>query len=123
MEFKVDVEYGGDDITVQGECSWNIENDAFDYAGTHCTHGVDGTQQLPDYCQLSWCSIEAVTGSDGNDLAIDTPEELAKIEHLVSIKLQEQEDDTGDVMRQIDEYNEELKVDMAIEAKALQEEY
>lgn len=32
-------------LHVDGE----IDNDSFDYAGTHCTHGQSGTCHLPDY--------------------------------------------------------------------------
>ena len=28
------------------------QNDSFDYAGTHCTGGVGGTCQLPDYATM-----------------------------------------------------------------------
>jgi len=39
--------------TLVGDAQWSIENDSFDYAGTHCTWGQSGTHHLPDYasCQ------------------------------------------------------------------------
>lgn len=38
--------------TLVGEARWSIENDSFDYAGTHCTWGQSGTHHLPDYAEV-----------------------------------------------------------------------
>ena len=36
-----------EDVEFKGDVT--IENDSFDYAGTHCTGGVGGTMYYPDY--------------------------------------------------------------------------
>ena len=38
--------------TLVGDGIWSIENDSFDYSGTHCTGGRDGTHHLPDHADL-----------------------------------------------------------------------
>ena len=43
-----------------GNATWDIQNDSFDYAGTHCTHGQAGTCELPDYAQIEDISLGAV---------------------------------------------------------------
>jgi len=44
----------------QGEAQWSIENDSFDYAGTHCTGGRSGTHHLPDYAEIQDFSLDQI---------------------------------------------------------------
>lgn len=54
LEFTVEWEDLGEDcyleVELEGEPHW--ENDSFDYAGTHATHGQSGTHHLPSYTIL-----------------------------------------------------------------------
>jgi hypothetical protein len=43
-----------------GIAHWNIENDSFDYAGTHCTGGMSGTHYLPDYADCQDFSLDQI---------------------------------------------------------------
>ena len=43
--------------TLHGNANWDIDNDSFDYAGTHCTHGQSGTCHLPDYAVIQEISL------------------------------------------------------------------
>lgn len=52
IEFKNNE--GEDDyFEVELEAHPRWDNDSFDYAGTHCTHGIAGTCKLPDYATLA----------------------------------------------------------------------
>ena len=46
--------------TLYGNANWDIDNDSFDYAGTHCTHGQSGTCHLPDYAVVQDCSLDQI---------------------------------------------------------------
>src|SRR6056300_12844 len=46
--------------SLQGEAQWSIENDSFDYAGTHCTGGKSGTHHLPDYALIEDFSLDQI---------------------------------------------------------------
>ena len=45
---------------LQGDAQWSVENDSFDYAGTHCTWGQSGTHHLPDYATIDDFSLDEV---------------------------------------------------------------
>lgn len=55
---KNGIEYYAD---IEGSADWCIDNDSFDYAGTHCTGGMGGTHTLPDYATLQDFKINKVT--------------------------------------------------------------
>ena len=87
-EFEVDFEYNGRKILVEGDVTWYIENDSFDYAGTHCTGGKGGTEHLPDYLELASISVNKITGFDDKwekpeELDIQTPHLNQAIEREV----------------------------------------
>ena len=46
--------------TLEGDGMWSVENDSFDYAGTHCTWGQSGTHHLPDYARVDDFSLSQV---------------------------------------------------------------
>tara|TARA_B100000085_G_scaffold277668_1_gene298375 strand:- start:1180 stop:1617 length:438 start_codon:yes stop_codon:yes gene_type:complete len=46
--------------SLYGIAHWSIENDSFDYAGTHCTWGQSGTHHLPDYAQVQDFSLDQI---------------------------------------------------------------
>ena len=46
--------------SLYGNANWVIDNDSFDYAGTHCTHGQSGTCHLPDYAVVQDCSLDQI---------------------------------------------------------------
>ena len=46
--------------SLYGNANWGIENDSFDYAGTHCTHGQSGTCHLPDYAVIQEISLDQI---------------------------------------------------------------
>jgi len=46
---------------IEGDANWCIDNDSFDYAGTHCTGGTGGTHTLPDYAILQDFKINKIT--------------------------------------------------------------
>lgn len=46
--------------TLIGDAQWSIENDSFDYAGTHCTGGRSGTHHLPDYAECQDFSLDQI---------------------------------------------------------------
>lgn len=46
--------------SLQGEAQWSIENDSFDYAGTHCTWGQSGTHHLPDYAEIQSFGLDEI---------------------------------------------------------------
>lgn len=48
-------EWIGFDVVFEGEPY--TDNDSFDYAGTHCTHGRGGTQRSADYTTMQGCGI------------------------------------------------------------------
>lgn len=60
-EFEISVDGIDYSCTLYGEGCWEIENDSFDYAGTHCTHGQAGTCHLPDYATIQTISLSGVT--------------------------------------------------------------
>lgn len=39
-------------VDIEGYADWCIDNDSFDYAGTHCTGGIGGTCELEDHVTL-----------------------------------------------------------------------
>ena len=119
-EFEIDFNYDDLYFIVQGTAYWDIDNDSFDYAGTHCTHGQAGTCNLPDYARLESVSVDFAE----IERTIDGKEVVEKIswqnkegmkefekkwETLIGEHLQESEDDNGDVMESINKYAEELK--------------
>lgn len=46
--------------SLYGIAHWSIENDSFDYAGTHCTGGMSGTHHLPDYALCEDFSLDQI---------------------------------------------------------------
>lgn len=46
--------------SLYGTAHWSIENDSFDYAGTHCTGGRSGTHHLPDYALCEDFSLDQI---------------------------------------------------------------
>ena len=46
--------------SLYGIAHWSIENDSFDYAGTHCTWGQSGTHHLPDYAEIQDFSLDQI---------------------------------------------------------------
>lgn len=48
-------------VDIEGDADWCIDNDSFDYAGTHCTGGKGGTHTLPDYATLQDFKIHKMT--------------------------------------------------------------
>lgn len=46
--------------TLIGDAQWSIENDSFDYAGTHCTGGRSGTHHLPDYAEIQSFELDEI---------------------------------------------------------------
>tara|TARA_B100002019_G_scaffold279237_1_gene280899 strand:- start:49 stop:486 length:438 start_codon:yes stop_codon:yes gene_type:complete len=46
--------------SLYGTAHWSIENDSFDYAGTHCTGGMSGTHHLPDYAECQDFSLDQI---------------------------------------------------------------
>jgi len=46
--------------SLYGTSHWSIENDSFDYAGTHCTWGQSGTHHLPDYAECQDFSLDQI---------------------------------------------------------------
>ena len=50
--------------SLQGEAQWSVENDSFDYAGTHCTWGQSGTHHLPDYATIDDFSLDEVWNNE-----------------------------------------------------------
>ena len=57
---KFEIDFNHDDLylIVEGTAYWDIDNDSFDYAGTHCTHGQAGTCELPDYAKIGDVSVD-----------------------------------------------------------------
>lgn len=109
-EFVIDIVYEKQDLTVSGNCEWSIDNDSFDYAGTHCTHGQSGTHHLPDYCRAEACEIGSIEDENGNDFPISDPKILSEIQGSVLTALQEAEDDDGCVMQNITDIAEDAAV-------------
>ena len=110
-EFIVNIEYKEQELTVSGTCEWSIENDSFDYAGTHCTHGQSGTHELPDYCVAESCDIDHIDDDNGNDFPISDPNIITTIKDLTLVALQVEEDDEGYQMKHILELAEDAEVD------------
>ena len=119
---KFEIDFNHDDLylIVQGTAYWDIDNDSFDYAGTHCTHGQAGTCELPDYARIEDVSVDFAE----IERTIDGKEVVEKIswedkdkmkafekewETLISELLQEREDDNGEVIESINKYGEELR--------------
>lgn len=46
--------------SLYGIANWSVENDSFDYAGTHCTGGRSGTHHLPNYALCEDFSLDQV---------------------------------------------------------------
>ena len=114
-EFEVEIVYEKQDLTVSGTCEWDIDNDSFDYAGTHCTHGQSGTEHLPDYLRAESCEIGSVEDENGNDFPISDPKVLSDIQSSILVALQEQEDDDGAEMKNIIEIAEDAAVQAQID--------
>jgi len=123
LEFEVELEDVYFLFYVEGEASWEIENDSFDYAGTHCTHGQSGTCRLPDYASvqdidLSLVSIEKQEGKKDFEINIltwkENKDKVLEFEKewrtRIMEELQEREDDSGSVMKKIRDYYEELRL-------------
>ena len=123
-EFEIDFNHGdGDDevyIIAEGTAYWDIQNDSFDYAGTHCTHGQAGTCHLPDYAiiedvSVSFASIErTINGKEVVEkISWKDKDKMEAFEkewgNSIEEHLQESEDDNGDVMQSIIDYAEDLK--------------
>ena len=110
-DFTVNVLYEEHDIIVHGVCEWSVENDSFDYAGTHCTGGQSGTHELPDYCQAESCEIQSIEDEDGNDFPVEDSSKLASINHLVLEELQRIENESGSEMQSIISSADDAKID------------
>ena len=129
LEFEFSKDGRDYHCNLYGNATWDIQNDTFDYAGTHCTHGQAGTCHLPDYAVIENISLGAV------DLYFEVYDEYTKRhgeagikfiwkrekdrdfitefekEHscLIEEALQEQEDDNGNVIQTIKDLAEESK--------------
>ena len=114
-EFEVDIVYKGDDLTVTGQLEASVENDSFDYAGTHCTGGKSGTHELPDYLTMTNVFIDTVVDSNDNDFPISDSVILAEIESLCIEALQAAEDDNGDYMKKLIDIAEDSKVQQQLD--------
>ena len=123
-EFEIDFNHGeGDDevyIVAEGTAYWDIQNDSFDYAGTHCTHGQAGTCHLPDYAiieDVSASFAEVVKTINGKEvvekISWQNKESMKAFEKewgcVIEEHLQESEDDNGDVIQSIKDSAEEAK--------------
>ena len=119
-EFEIDFNHDDLYLIVQGTACWDIDNDSFDYAGTHCTHGQAGTCNLPDYARLESVSVdfaEIERTIDGKEvvekISWEDKDKMKAFEKewgtLISELLQEREDDNGEVIESINQYAEELK--------------
>ena len=122
LEFEEETDSTHFTFWVEGEAKWDIENDSFDYAGTHCTGGMSGTCELPDYAvveeiSIGFVMIEKTTDSGEEVIKYtwkknkDKVKEFEEIwEEKIKELLQTREDDTGDVMRRIKDHYEELRL-------------
>ena len=67
----------------QKECTCVKYDDSFDYAGTHCTHGIGGTQHeyhwASDCCDAECDDGRFVMCQCGNEIEISPEAELHKI--------------------------------------------
>ena len=123
-EFEVYDEKGYYLFYVEGTAEWDIDNDSFDYAGTHCTHGQSGTHHLPDYARIEDISLGLVkmeidlngkkgivkkelTWKKDKDKILEFEKEWRD---PIMSELQEKEDDDGCVMQRIKDYYEELRL-------------
>ena len=115
--------------SLHGNANWDVNNDSFDYAGTHCTHGKSGTHHLPDYAEINELSLgeihvyfDVYDEYSGSTFEAERKfrwrfekdrEFIQKFEkeyHTPIMEmLQEIEDDGGSVMKSIHEYAEEMK--------------
>lgn len=123
FEFEVEDDKAHYLFYVEGHGEWDIDNDSFDYAGTHCTHGQSGTCHLPDYARiedidLSIVRMEIDTGKKevvkkeltwkkDSDKVLEFEKEWRD---RIMEELQEQEDDNGSVMQGIKDYAEEVRL-------------
>ena len=119
---KFEIDFNHDDLylIVEGTAYWDIDNDSFDYAGTHCTHGQAGTCELPDYAKIGDVSVDfaeierTINGKEVVEkISWQNKEGMKEFEKkwgtLIGEHLQESEDDNGDVMESINKYAEELR--------------
>lgn len=63
---------------VDGELGYDLQDNSFDYAGTHCTHGQSGTHDPGDSVSDDWeMRIDGVTDEDNvliplKDIVLDS---------------------------------------------------
>lgn len=114
-EFEIDIVYNNDDLTVTGTFEASVDNDSFDYAGTHCTGGKSGTHELPDYLTINGVFIDTVIDSNDNDFPISDPVVLGEIESTCIFVLQKEEDDNGMHMKNLIEIAEDSHVQQQLE--------
>jgi len=114
-EFEIDIVYSNDDLTVTGTFEASVDNDSFDYAGTHCTGGKSGTHELPDYLTITGVFIDTVIDSNGNDFPISDPIILGEIEGLCVDAIQKEENDNGAYMQRLIDIAEDSQVQQQLE--------
>tara|TARA_B100000579_G_scaffold438049_1_gene471449 strand:- start:23548 stop:23937 length:390 start_codon:yes stop_codon:yes gene_type:complete len=122
-DFTVDITYEDQELTVHGVCEWSVENDSFDYAGTHCTGGRSGIHELPDYCEAASCEIQTIEDSLGNDVPIEDASKLSDINFIVLKALQDEENDSGSEMQSIISAAEDAQVDAYLDNQENKEYY
>ena len=124
-EFEIDFDFEGTYFLIQGTAVWMIDNDSFDYAGTHCSYGKGGTCELPDYAQVEDCSVDFVELHHEDDTIEEfdwqNKEKMLAFEKeygtLIEEHLNQQEFETGDAIKAFETYHEELEIESRLEAR------
>tara|TARA_R100000458_G_C8258501_1_gene234270 strand:- start:1289 stop:1678 length:390 start_codon:yes stop_codon:yes gene_type:complete len=84
-----------------GNVDYELIDNSFDYAGTHCTHGLDGTHNPGDSAEVTQVHIDDVF--DVNDKSIDLDEEVrGYLARLIQENLEEGDALINDAERQIE---------------------
>ena len=52
-------------ISVNAELEYDVEDNSFDYAGTHCTHGQSGTHDPGGSIEVQSCAVTAMYDKEG----------------------------------------------------------
>ena len=104
---------------IEGEAFWIIEDDSFDYAGTHCTNGQSGTCELPPYATLESLTITQITeyDKDWKNPKDVTEARRKELQEIVEEEVAAQEEKEGDVVSEYIKYHEDLEVEAQSEER------
>ena len=100
----------GEFFYCHGGVEFELVDNSFDYAGTHCTHGQDGTHNPGDSVEIGFIHIDDVLDEDGKSVEC-SDDTHGYLRRLIADQLEEDDTLIDSAHKQIESAKEAQAVD------------